>query len=469
MWLLWAALTCPLIFCIWFFLVPFLVNSNTMKPEGPTVSSTTSTTPEPCLKPVTIREPIQPLRPSPDTTLGPSNETVRPFFCLYRNDAVTVSRNYSTAGANYDFTFEAVPFELCHYVIYWSVAIDNGNITSRMPSFDRNYGLYRLRNITDRLGYLDVKILLALGGYPEDGPHFSMLGRDPVTLDRLTANVIDATRSFRLDGVTVNWVDPGPRCGSPDDQETVAALLRALRRAFDNNGMTQAMVTAMLDGGTSMVRLVSISKDAVSHFFFADYPGLTSVASEFQEVCATSTDRMIEHLKDYINSVPGLRWDQICAAEPAAFLAVDGDIDVATQKFMMQPERGFRWAPVYEACGKPNFCKMLGVSQSCFVHSANWGALSRTAKLHAATLYFYDVVYTLQTKYNMRSGPPIVGKPCVFVTLIEYDNYAEQCGVGYSRYILLQHLYFGALGIYRYNFTIENAAKIYDPANRGSC
>ncbi|KAL3196532.1 hypothetical protein MRX96_045171 [Rhipicephalus microplus] len=86
-------------------------------------------------------------------------------------------------------------------------------------------------NITNGLGYLNVNILLELGGYTEDGPHFSILGRDPITLGRLTANVVDVTRSLSLDGVTVNWVDPGPRCRSPDDQETVAALLRALRQA----------------------------------------------------------------------------------------------------------------------------------------------------------------------------------------------------------------------------------------------
>ncbi|KAL1481781.1 hypothetical protein MTO96_034178 [Rhipicephalus appendiculatus] len=47
-----------------------------------------------------------------------------------------------------------------------------------MPWFDEHHGLHQLRNITDSLGYMNVKILLAVGGYPEDGPYFSVLGHD---------------------------------------------------------------------------------------------------------------------------------------------------------------------------------------------------------------------------------------------------------------------------------------------------
>ncbi|KAL1481779.1 hypothetical protein MTO96_034176 [Rhipicephalus appendiculatus] len=460
LWVLWAALTLPLLFSMWLFLVPFVVNTNTQLTDGRTVT----TTPEPCLKPVKLLEPSMPIRTSPNATLGPSGLQARPFFCLFRNNAVTFSRNYSTVGQNYDYTFWSVPFKLCHNVIYWSVAIDNGNITSRMPSFDHSYGLYQLRNITDKLGYLDVKILLALGGYPEDGPHFSLLGRDPVTLDRLTTNVVAALSSFRLDGVTVHWVDPGPRCGSPDDQGTIAALLRALRQAFDNNGMTHAMVTAMLDGSTSVERVISTSKDAVNHFFLTDHQRLAGGPRGFDEVCATYSDNTISTLSHYINSVPGLRWDQICATAPVAALAADGDIDVTAQQFMMQPGRPLRWAPIYEACGKLGFCKLLAASTSCIVHQMNWDRGLHTANLHAGTIYFVDTTFTIQLRYRNRFHAPIVGEPCVFVTLIEHDNYAGQCGGGYHRYLLLQHLYFGTRGQYTYHGSIEDAAPHYDPA-----
>ncbi|KAL3227230.1 hypothetical protein MRX96_024197 [Rhipicephalus microplus] len=59
LWVLWAALTLPLFFSMWLFLVPFVISSSstTRWPDRPTV-----TTPEPCLKPVQIREPSMPIR-----------------------------------------------------------------------------------------------------------------------------------------------------------------------------------------------------------------------------------------------------------------------------------------------------------------------------------------------------------------------------------------------------------------------
>ncbi|KAL3227229.1 hypothetical protein MRX96_024196 [Rhipicephalus microplus] len=463
LWVLWAALTLPLFFSMWLFLVPFVISSSstTRWPDRPTV-----TTPESCLKPVQIREPSMPIRANLNGTLGPSKERARPVFCLFRNNAVTLSRNYSTVGQNYDYTFWSVPFELCHNVIYWSMAIDNGSVTSRMPSFDYSYGLHRLRNITDRLGYFNVKILLALGGYSEDGPHFSILGREPATLDRLTANVIATLNSFRLDGVTVHWVDPGPRCGSPGDQAIIAALFRALRQAFDNNGMTLAMVTAMLDGTASVERLISMSKDVVNYFFLTDHRRLASQSRDVYDVCATFSDNTILTLHHYLTSVPGLRRDQICAHEPVAALAVDGHIDVTTEQFIVQPESRLRWAPIYEACGKPRFCKLYTPSQSCIVLQMNWGRSPHfSANMRAATIYFVDTTYTIYTRYNTSFLPPVVREPCVFVNLIELDNYAGQCGANYSRYLLLQHLYSATVHKYEYTGSIEDVVPQYTPDN----
>ncbi|KAH8032430.1 hypothetical protein HPB51_025186 [Rhipicephalus microplus] len=431
LWVLWAALTLPLFFSMWLFLVPFVISSSstTRWADRPTV-----TTPEPCLKPVQIREPSMPIRANLNGTLGPSKERARPVFCLFRNNAVTLSRNYSTVGQNYDYTFWSVPFELCHNVIYWSVAIDNGSVTSRMPSFDYSYGLHRLRNITDRLGYFNVKILLALGGYSEDGPHFSILGREPATLDRLTANVIATLNSFRLDGVTVHWVDPGPRCGSPGDQAIIAALLRALRQAFDNNGMTLAMVTAMLDGAASVERLISMSKDVVNYFFLTDHRRLASQSRDVYDVCATFSDNTILTLHHYLTSVPGLRRDQICAYEPVAALAVDGYIDA--------------FHPI------------------CVLHrhQMNWGRPPHfAANVRAATIYFVDTTLTIYSRYNTSFLPPVVREPCVFLTLIELDNYAGQCGAKYNRYLLSQHVYSSTVHKYEYTGSVIDAAPPYTP------
>ncbi|XP_070383792.1 uncharacterized protein [Dermacentor albipictus] len=469
LWALWAALTFPLIFSMWLFLVPFLVNSNTtLLPAEPPFGGGSmpvtmpvtmpATIPAACLKPLTIPAVIEPIRVNTNPSLGPSTQSPRPFFCLFNNTAVDFSRNYSTTGTKFDFTFETLPFDLCHYVIYWSVGIDNGNITSRLPSFDQRHGIHQLRNIVDNLGYSNVKILLALGGYPEDGPHFSKLGQDPVTLNRLTANVVDAMRTFRLDGVAVHWVDPGASCRGPDDQGAVAVLLRMLRQVFDNNGMAQALVTAMLNGSDSVERLMYTSKDVVNYFLLTDHRHYPNASSSSPELCSTFTDNIVLTLRHFVNSVRGLRPEKICVAEPTATLAYDGYLDKTTDTFIQSQAGKSRWAPIYEACGKTRFCRKEGDSQSCVVHYANWAVRPNLLKIYNATMYLNALASTLLDRFKKRSHPPTNDEPCTFATFIEYDNYAGQCGSGYSPHLLLRQLYFGTLGRNIHNGSIQDAA-----------
>ncbi|KAH7963207.1 hypothetical protein HPB52_020068 [Rhipicephalus sanguineus] len=472
LWLVWAGLTCPLVLCLWLFLVPFLVNNTTTLPPMPTIRGLTSggaglptvpinlppNVPSTCLEPASLPVLSGQANTIPDPTSGPSKEPVRPFFCLFNNTAVFASRNYSGLHVSVDFTFRAVPFELCHYVIYWSVAINNGEIISRLPWFDQHHGLYQLRNITENLGYQNVKILLALGGYLQDGPHFSVLGHDSVTLNRLTSNVVDAMSSFRLDGVAVHWVDSGPTCRGPDDQGIVAALLRMLRQAFDNAGLTQALVTAMMDGRDSVERLISTSKDVVDYFFLTDSRLYPNGSRTFYDICyifSKDVDRTVNH---YISSVPGLRWNQICTAEPVAFFTYDGDIDLTTKDFVPQPGRRFRRAPIYESCNRLRFCRVVTSSHTCIVHFATYGYRPNSTTLLAATAYLTELTHTLDTRFRNRSQSSATGEPCTFATLIEYDNYAGQCPSRYNRNILLRHLYFGSLGQLLGKGSIEVAA-----------
>ncbi|KAH6923889.1 hypothetical protein HPB50_008416 [Hyalomma asiaticum] len=477
LWMLWAAMTCPLVLCLWLFLVPYMVNNNAtmLPPAMPTFRGPASVTsvmgtvsinlppnvPPACLKPVSLPAISVPLSILPDPVPGPSRQPVRPFFCLYNNTAVLLSRNYSDVRVSYDYTLEVLPFDLCHYVIYWSVTIANGNVTSRLPVFDQQHGLYHLRNVTDSLGFSSVKILLALGGYPEDGPHFSILGHDPVTLNRLTANVIYAMRSFRLDGVAVHWVDPGSTCRGPDDHGIVAALLRMLRQAFDSNALSHVIVTAMLDGREPVERLLSTSKDVVDYFFLTDPRLLANMSRSFYDICATFSDNIVGTINHYISSVPGLRQTQICVAEPVAFFAFDGDIDVTTKQFSPQQGLGYRRAPIYESCNRMRFCRQVTSSHSCISHFAKYGNRPNSTTLQEATAYFTELGYTLEARLRARSPSSTGGEPCTFATLIEYDNYAGQCGIGYNRHLLLRHLYFGSLGQRLSNGSIEDAARPY--------
>ncbi|KAL1418173.1 hypothetical protein MTO96_026186 [Rhipicephalus appendiculatus] len=174
LWVLGTALAFPLVLSAWLLLVPVLVRDNWTTPPpyflrplytASTVSSTPSTTtavpvtgtnpwpnvPPTCLVPVPWSTLPPNLNVSAPYSFGPSNESSRPIFCLYNNTRVYAWRNITKSSWTY--VFATLPFALCPYVVYWSVGIEDGNLTSRQPNFDEQYGLHRLRAIADSFNF----------------------------------------------------------------------------------------------------------------------------------------------------------------------------------------------------------------------------------------------------------------------------------------------------------------------------
>ncbi|KAH8036626.1 hypothetical protein HPB51_002680 [Rhipicephalus microplus] len=179
LWVVGAAFTFPLILSAWLVLVPLLVHANWTTTSTTSIFSLTPqhtmhTMPSTCIAPVMWST----LPPSLDVrapySFEPSNESSRPIFCLYNNTRVYAGRNFTISRWN--LLFATQPFALCPYVVNWWVGIEDGNPKSRQASFDEQYGLHRLRKVADSFNFKALKILQALGGYPEDAPHFSRLG-----------------------------------------------------------------------------------------------------------------------------------------------------------------------------------------------------------------------------------------------------------------------------------------------------
>ncbi|KAL3203678.1 hypothetical protein MRX96_041785 [Rhipicephalus microplus] len=51
---------------------------------------------------------------------------------------------------------------------------EQSNLKSRQPSFGEPYGMHRLREVANSLNFKTVKLLLALGCYPEDPALFEV-------------------------------------------------------------------------------------------------------------------------------------------------------------------------------------------------------------------------------------------------------------------------------------------------------
>ncbi|KAL3234652.1 hypothetical protein MRX96_022616 [Rhipicephalus microplus] len=200
LWVVGAAFTFPLILSAWLVLVPFLVRANwTTTSTTPlfslTPQHTMHTMPSTCIVPVTWSALPPSLNASVPYSFGPSKESLRRIFCLYNN------------------------------TLYWLVGIADGNLKSRQPSFDEQYGLHLLREVADSFNFKALKILLAVGGYPEDAPHFSRLGWDIDAMNSLMRDVVDSVDRFGLNGITVHWAEAHDGCTGTDDITVFKTLL----------------------------------------------------------------------------------------------------------------------------------------------------------------------------------------------------------------------------------------------------
>ncbi|KAH7933751.1 hypothetical protein HPB49_016784 [Dermacentor silvarum] len=148
------------------------------------------------------------------------------IFCLYNNSRFLT-------GNLYDFLPMNLPVRLCRYVVYWSIGVESGIPLSRVPKFDVSYGLEQLRTTLDRLGTPDVKILVAVGGYPEDNLQLTFLGRHTDALTRFADWMARLTASYRLDGVAIHWKAAEPGCqGTGNEEEALRSIVAELRTTF---------------------------------------------------------------------------------------------------------------------------------------------------------------------------------------------------------------------------------------------
>ncbi|KAK8757241.1 hypothetical protein V5799_000051 [Amblyomma americanum] len=276
------------------------------------------------------------------TTPTPS---LNPFLCVFNSSRVVPDYDPLYTGTSWNYMFQTLPFAHCPNIVYWSVGVENGTITSRMPAFDAQHGLSQLRTIADAQGYPDFKIRLALGGYPEDSPHFTRLVQDPAMLQRVMNSVVSAMQNFHLDGVTVDWAQPKPGCESPDDLRLLGDLLKNLRSTFNSQGLRQAITSAILHVNASNEHLVDSVFSEVNYFFLATHRVRLPRNPSMEHLCANITSFVHSVLERYARIAQRISFEQLCIAEYASPMVSEGSVDPATGVAYFQPPMKF--APIY--------------------------------------------------------------------------------------------------------------------------
>ncbi|KAH7960317.1 hypothetical protein HPB49_018622 [Dermacentor silvarum] len=203
-------------------------------------------------------------------------------FCLYNN-----SRFRKPKG--HDFLTVHVPWWFCSHLIYWSVGIDKGKLTSRAPNFDRAYGLYKLRTIADtyRVG---VELLMTIGGYPEDTGQFYSLGSGTNAIYSLASDVVETVYYSGFNGVNIHLVeDPPCERHFPSKFRWLSDFIDELTKRIQNNFATVPFKIAVMVGANRKLarNVVRYLEDRI-HLVFYDTQSLVSTTiRSLEQYCST--------------------------------------------------------------------------------------------------------------------------------------------------------------------------------------
>ncbi|KAH9377258.1 hypothetical protein HPB48_006937 [Haemaphysalis longicornis] len=204
-------------------------------------------------------------------------------FCLYNNS------RFRRAGGQY-FLPQHLPLNLCSGVVYWSMGLTGGRVTSRVPVFDKR--LCRRR------------------------ADFYRLGADPPARAVFVADVLLKVKRYNLNGVVVHWVAHGsePCLAQPEKPFSVVAdLLDDLRTILalnlpEGSGIVGLLVPADTNLANALLSAVGDRADILFFTNYATSEVVQAAATEAPSASFRTMQNFFQSLRTYEQYRP-----KICA------------------------------------------------------------------------------------------------------------------------------------------------------------
>ncbi|XP_064458993.1 uncharacterized protein LOC135369321 [Ornithodoros turicata] len=393
-------------------LLPDTEADTTSTPGNGSVINNDSTrnVPSECFHNVTLESSFQSLYegnvPRKASTLPPKT-----VCCVYN-----VSR-FHKAG-DWDYLPKHIPFYLCTCVIYWSYGIRSGTVYSRVPAFDQLYGV-------SQMGRLKIAnrtiLLLAVGGFPEDSVHFSML-RDTRLIGRFTSQLVDTVLDNNFDGVTIHWTYPGDACGSDaTDADTMVDIMTRLKALFGMNNRPDAKLSAIFPSDVDALSEgynVSALASMLSFMFFETHMIKYKNA---MYGCCRNADATFD----------ALRKVQRRYKIPGPIVCFSASVKLWAVKLLIAKMMPYRYAgrlpsysvsnergrvAAFEACETANLTKEIW-TQGCYKYCQ--GYTGTTVKDGVNTFFLTESKESYILKVDSQH--------CILVHDIDYDSYKSNC------------------------------------------
>ncbi|KAH9380577.1 hypothetical protein HPB48_017313 [Haemaphysalis longicornis] len=456
-WVMCAALCGPLLISGWLFWLPFLFSGNTTmltiaatQPVTTPVKDPFRGVPHKCSANATAQDYTSFQTFEFPTPPGPSRHrhyiVPKSLFCLFNNSQFSQFYNNQT-NKTLAYPVQAFPLELCEYVVYWSLGVEDGELKSRTPVLDQTYGLYQIRTAAKNSGIPDIGVLVALGGYGADLPHFSTLRSNATLMARFERNLLYWVQQIPLNGVTIDWATAPDECHGSSDTADLNALLRAIRGAFRRSQQPDKLVTVMLGHGASNVALAESVADVVDLFFVGTHKIQVPPPSAIQDLCSSISTLFAQAMRPYLAATKISR-RKLCTTESLALLVAPA-VETLPGSFVVIPGEPLAREKFLRICLDPHLCRDTQASGSCMVLMD-----SPTKATHGVVTNFY----MLSDKAAIKSRTTTLfgalrTDACTMVVDHDYDHFGNQCQYkGFSSYVLMLNLRIGMDG---YNGTTQ--------------
>uniref|UniRef100_K1PN75 Chitotriosidase-1 n=1 Tax=Magallana gigas TaxID=29159 RepID=K1PN75_MAGGI len=186
---------------------------------------------------------------------------VQPYkrVCYFTNWA-----QYRTAPMT--FTAENVDPFLCTHIMYAFGKVV-GNTIDAYEWNDKGAGeiqqftilalgqYERIMNL--RMLNPNLKILLAIGGWTHGTAPFTAVVVDPNNIAAFAANTLEYLKTYKFDGLDLDWEYPGGNGSPPEDKQRFTSLVQKLRQVFNDDGAVNnrppMLLTAAVAAGKSTI------------------------------------------------------------------------------------------------------------------------------------------------------------------------------------------------------------------------
>ncbi|KAH9380379.1 hypothetical protein HPB48_014546 [Haemaphysalis longicornis] len=358
-----------------------------------------------------------------------NTSTLDKTFCIYNNSRILLLGGQA-------FLPRHIPLTYCKNLVYWSLRIRRGNVLLRAPNFDAKHGLGTLRDSTTAAGNPDAIILAAVGGYREDSPEFSFLGRDPASMWRFVSSARELVSDYRLDGIAIHWVAPERSCSDPGDRATFEAVVVAVRDHFWLNGLSVTIAVFLPADATEGLDLWKRLSTLVDYAFI-ETQAIRPTRVFNLEMCRNMSEEASVLLATF--AAVGSESKLCAGVSLAPWIANRGpvsplvNLSLGSPSFLARTGRG----SLSVLCQNPDICMHYsgarGSTESCIV--------LEQPRL-PGPLYLFANLSSLYSVVARGKGPSWnITEHCVALYDIEHDNYNVSCNVNHvaKNFVSLEH------------------------------